>query len=251
MLKVLLKRFLQSSLGFENYLFVFAIYTVRRLSVNRHEREFAHFMKLVPNEGVILDIGANIGAMTASLATRLDKAQVYAFEPMPENIKVLNRVIKYYKLSNVRAFGIALGHESGELKMVLPVIDKMKMQGLSHVVKENDDSDWNKGEFFTVPVKMLDEIVELRNIPKISAIKIDVENFEYNVFRGGRELLLKHKPMIYCELWTNEQQGICLNYLRELGYEVYVYAGKGLTPFTNQVETNFFLFPAGTKVSAN
>lgn len=251
MLKVLVKRFLQGFLGFENYLFIFSIYTIRRLRVNRHEKEFSHFLKMVPNEGVILDIGANVGAMTVSLAQKLNKAEVYAFEPMPQNIKVLNRVVKYYKLTNVKSFGIALGNEAGELKMVLPVIDKMKMQGLSHVVKENDNSDWNKGDVFTVPVKKLDDLDELKNIPKISAIKIDVENFEYNVFRGGRELLLRHMPLIYCELWTNEQQAICLNYLRELGYEVNVFDGTKFVPFTDQVETNFFLTPRTAATQLN
>jgi len=241
MLKNTIKLLLQKILGYDNYLFIFSVFTVKRLKNNRHEKEFVHFMNMIPNKGVILDIGANIGVMSVSLAKKCNNAVVYAFEPMPNNLKGMKRIVSYYKLSNIKIFETALGEENGELKMVLPVIDKMKMQGLSHVVKPNDDSAWNKGEYFTVPVKKLDEIPELISLPKISAIKIDVENFEYYVFKGGKELLKKHKPIIYCELWANEMRDKTLEFMKSLGYTVNIYNGKTLVPFTNQEETNFFL----------
>jgi FkbM family methyltransferase len=240
-LKKSLKIILQKLLGFDNYLFLFSIFSIRQLKANRHEREFVHFLNMIPNEGAVLDIGANIGIMTISLALKLNKCTIYSFEPIPDNIKALKRILDHYKPGNVKLFEMALGEENGSIDMVLPVIDNMKMQGLSHVVKENDDSEWNKGAVFTLPVKKLDDIDELKNLPKISAIKIDVENFEYYVFRGGKELLLKHKPIIYCELWTNEMRDKTLDFMRSLGYTVNVFDGQKLVPFTNQADTNFFL----------
>lgn len=240
-MKKAIKILLQKVLGFNNYLFLFSIFSIRQLKANRHEREFVHFLNMIPNEGVVLDIGANIGIMTISLARKLDKCMIYSFEPIPDNIKALKRILNYYKPGNVKLFETALGEEDGSIDMVLPVIDNMKMQGLSHVVKENDDSEWNKGAVFTLPVKKLDAIDELKNLPKISAIKIDVENFEYYVFRGGKELLQKHKPIIYCELWTNEMRDKTLDFMRGIGYKVNVFDGQKLVPFTNQTDTNFFL----------
>lgn len=172
---------------------------------------------------------------------KLNNAQIYAFEPIPNNLKSLKRIVAHYKLSNVRIFDNALGEATGEIKMVLPVIDKLKMQGFSHVVKQGDDSQWNKGEFYTVPVKRLDDMEELTSLPKISAIKIDVENFEYFVFNGAGELLRRHKPIIYCELWANEMRDKTLDLLRGYGYTVKIFDGNGLVPYTNQQETNFFL----------
>ena len=241
LMKRTIKYCLQKTLGMSNYLFLFSIYSIWRLKANRHEREFVCFLEKIPNEGVILDIGANIGIMTISLAKKLDKAQIYAFEPIPDNLKALKRILNHYKPGNVKVFETALGEENGTIQMVLPVMDKMKMQGLSHVVKENDNSEWNTGQVYSLPVKKLDDIQELKELPKITAIKIDVENFEYYVFKGGRELLLKHKPLIYCELWANEMRPVCLNYLKDLGYKVSIFDGEKLVPYTNQEETNFFL----------
>jgi FkbM family methyltransferase len=240
-MKNILRLTLQKLLGYDNYLFWFSVFTIKRLHNNRHEREFLEFINMLPNEGAILDIGANIGVMTVAMAQKCPNARVFAFEPMPNNVKGIKRILAHYKLQNVKLFENALGDKAGSLEMVLPVIGNMKMQGLSHVVKPGDDSAWNKGEFFTVPVLRLDDMPELIALPKITAIKIDVENFEYFVFKGGENLLRKHKPKIYCELWQNEQRDNTLDFMRSLGYTVNIFDGTRLVPFTNQNEVNFFL----------
>jgi FkbM family methyltransferase len=243
MLKTTVKQVLQKLLGFDNYLFIFSIFTIRRMSRNHHEEEFVHFMEMIPNKGAILDIGANIGIMTVSLARKFPNATVHSFEPMPQNLKALKRIIRYFKLKNVQLFETALGEENGQLTMVMPVLDKVKMQGLSHVVEGNDNDPLNQGLTFTVPVKKLDDIKELQALPAIHAIKIDVENFEYPVLKGAKALLLKHKPVIYCELWKNERRDLTLNYLKSLGYKVKVYDGKGMVDYADQDVTNFILVP--------
>src|SRR6476661_6930465 len=136
MIKNYIKLFLQKILGFNNYLFFFSILTIQRLK--KHEAEFLFFNRMIPDNGIVLDIGANIGIMTATIAKRKKNAKVYAFEPIPENIKALKRIVNYYKLNNVKIFEVALGEEPGELKMVMPVINNVKMQGLSHVLDPSE-----------------------------------------------------------------------------------------------------------------
>ncbi len=114
------------------------------------------------------------------------------------------------------------------------------MQGLSHVVEEGKDE---KGHLFSVPVQQLDTIEELKQLPEITAIKIDVENFEYYVLKGGIELLRKHKPLIYCELWNNDRRKLCFDYLTGLGYHIKIYEDGGLKDFNGQQIINFFFIP--------
>jgi FkbM family methyltransferase len=242
MFKSLIKRVLQKILGFDNYLFLFSIFAIKKMSWNRHEKEFAEFMKLIPNnKGVILDVGANIGIMTATLARKFTNTQVYSFEPMPQNLSTLKKIIRYYKLSNVRIFETALGEIPGQLKMVMPVINNVKMQGLCHVVEGSSEEAAKEGILFSVPVQRLDAMKDLQQLPNICAIKIDVENFEYPVLKGAQELLQKHKPVIYCELWKNERRELTLQYLKGLGYAVKVYDGKNLVDYNGQNVTNFIL----------
>lgn len=239
-LKSSVKLFLQKMLGFKTYLYMFSLMTIHRL---KYEEEFHYFNDMIEGDGIILDIGANIGTMTTLIAKKSKNSKIYAFEPIPENIKTLKRVIDHYKLNNVKVYEVALGEENGELKMVMPIIDNVKMQGLSHVLEENTTDEMDSGNIYSVPVYKLDDLKELRSGEKITAIKIDVENFEYHVLKGGEQLLKDHKPVIYCELWDNEKKYITISYLTDLGYKAKIYENKKLIDFKGQSAINFFFVP--------
>jgi len=241
MLKTGIKLLLQNVLGFDNYLFIFSVITGKMVHMNKHEQEFLHFLDLLPTDHILLDLGANIGIMTVPLSKKATNGKVYAFEPMPQNLNTLKRIIRFYNLRNVTVFETALGSQAGELKMVMPIVNNVKMQGLCHVV---DDNNPERGKHFTVPVKRLDDIPELQTAKAIGGIKIDVENFELEVFKGARKLLLKYRPIIYCEIWDNKKRAQTINYIKnEMGYYVKVYDGQKLVHFTNQEAVNFFLIP--------
>lgn len=241
-MKNILRFILQKCLGFKNYLFLFSIISIKRIEAHSSEEEFMYFVTLVPNEGIILDIGANIGTTTVPLAKAKNNAIVYSFEPMPENIETLKRVVKYFKLSNVKIFDIALGEKDGILTMVMPVINNVKMQGLSHIQLNGTERRRSAGDEIDVTVKTLDTIQDLNTAQKISAIKIDVENFEYFVLKGGRNLISVHQPIIYCELWKNEMREMTIKYLSDLGYSVKVLHNKQLTDYRDDT-INFFFIP--------
>jgi hypothetical protein len=126
--------------------------------------------------------------------------------------------------------------------MVMPVLSSVKMQGLSHVVHESI-SEFNDGIKFKTPLRMLDNISELiSSEKKISAIKIDVENFEYYVLSGGKKLLEKNKPVIYAELWKNENREKCFELLKLLGYKIFVLDKNELKLFDGTKESQYFIF---------
>ena len=239
-LKSSVKLFLQKTLGFKTYLYMFSLITINRL---KYEDEFHFFKEMIEDGGIVLDIGANIGTMTTLMAKKLSNSKIYAFEPMPDNIKTLKRVISHYKLDNVIVYEAALGEQNGELKMVMPVIDNVKMQGLSHVLDDNSSEDINSGNVFSVPVYKLDDLEELKSDKKITAIKIDVENFEYEVLKGSEQVLRKHRPIIYCELWDNEKKYNTIRFLTDLGYKAKIYENKKLIDFKDQTAVNFFFVP--------
>lgn len=222
------KYILQSALGFERYLYLFSNFKIRTLRKDKNEKDFFHFLALIKDgEGSVLDIGANIGIMTYHLATSFPKTSIHAIEPVPVNFGVLKRIVDKNELKNVDLYPVALGQQPGTLKMVLPYNGKTKMQGLSHV-KHESISEWNDGDEFDVPVKTLDEMFLSE---KIQAIKIDIENYEYFAFSGGQNMLEKYHPIIYAELWNNENRKKCFELLVSLGYKVFVVENEQLVSF--------------------
>ena len=241
-MKNVIKYFLQRLLGFKRYLTVFSVFKVYTLKWDKNENAFLHFISMLPNQGVLLDIGANIGVMSVIAAKKLDKVKVFAFEPIPNNLVVLKSTLAYFNIPNVTVFDTALGNETGTIEMVMPVENNVKMQGVSHVV-HSSISEHNKGDKFTVSVKRLDDILEIKHTPlPIMAIKIDVENYEYFVLDGARQLLQTNKPIIYIELWENKNRQKCFELLQELGYSIKVLVGKSLLSYDKNVHTtqNFF-----------
>ncbi|MEI6122117.1 MAG: FkbM family methyltransferase [Bacteroidota bacterium] len=212
---------------------------------NKNEGDFIYFRDLITDGGIILDIGANIGVMLVHLARTHPYSRIIAFEPMPYNIRALLRVIGYYKLNNVELITTALGNSIGEVDMVMPVKKSARLQGLSHVIHDSI-TEWNEGEKFTAPLTTLDTFIEVNKITsKITAIKLDVENFEYFVLEGARKTLAVHHPIVYCELWENENRVKCFDLMKECNYKIMILRNKKLCKFEAGYHKtqNFFFVP--------
>jgi FkbM family methyltransferase len=227
-LKTAIKYILQKAFGFQTYLYIFSLFVIRKLRWDRNEKDFFFFLKMIPKEGVVLDIGANLGVMTYYLARKHANRSVFSFEPIPYNYKNLLRIKDKFALHNVTTFQIALGDKNGTIDMVLPMEKSVRFHGLAHV-KDNAPESQNKGELFQAPIHRLDDIDMLNNsCNPITAIKMDVENYEYYVLKGAECLLKKHFPPIYCELWDNENRILVMNFLEGLGYKVFILSKKKL-----------------------
>ena len=244
-MKSFIKRVLQKLLGFDNYLILFSWFKVQTLSMDTKEGDFLYFLKMIPAGGVILDIGANIGIMTVHFARKFTDSLIYAFEPVPENISGLKKIVKFFGLKNVRIFEYALGNSEGEIEMVMPVLDNVRMQGLSHVIDPSIVK-YNEGEKYKVPIHCIDNINEIKMLAKpITAIKIDAENYEHWVFEGAKETIRKHRPIIYCELWENDHRRKCLELISSFNYEIKVLIAGELFDYNPAIHKslNFFFIP--------
>lgn len=240
MVKNRIRWLLQKIMGYSRYQFLFAILTIRRVSYARSYQDFRFFLTLIPNEGTLLDIGANIGITAITLAKRFPHSQVLAVEPIPENLETLQKVIRYYQLQNILVYKTALGDTNGIVNMLVPEINRSRLQGLSRVIENKTEEASPSGRIYQVPVQRLDDWDILKTTPKITAIKIDVENFEYFVLSGAKEIIRQYQPIIFCELWNNERRELCIRLLADLGYQCYVLQKNQLIPYQGQDSLNFF-----------
>jgi len=237
-------------MGFRTYLYVFAIFKIKTLRSDSKEKDFFHFLSLLEDgKGAVLDVGANIGIMTVHLANKLPNSTVHAFEPIPDNLSVLKRIIAKFNLKKIKIHEVAVGETSGNVQMILPHQGKTKMQGLSHV-KHESITEWNDGEEFSVPLNTLDNLL---NGEPIQGIKIDIENFEYYALKGGKRILESNHPIIYAELWDNENRSNCIDLLTSMNYKPHVVVNNELTVFdeTQHKNQNFIFIAPKTLAEQN
>ena len=169
-----------------------------------------------PDDGVIFDIGANRGRYTVLMAQGTNR-HVYAFEPEPENLRVLRQEIVKNNLRNVEVHGLALSdHEGIEELMLVP------NTGGHSIHKVLDGMRWKHrlSNSIKVAVITLDKWCEHNDIGRVDGIKLDVEAHEVEVLRGAKETLKKYHPLIALETHQTVDLEELKTILEECGYQV-------------------------------
>lgn len=232
------KYLLQRILGFERYLRIFSRFKIATLKNDKNERDFFAFMATLKNPSNILDIGANIGVMTVHLAEKFPEAKIHAIEPLKPNMDVLKYTVEKRKLRNVITYQTALGDKQCSLEMVMPKDGETRLHGLSHVIHDSIQ-EWNNGQRFEVSCDTVDNLFGQLDI---QGIKIDVENFEYFVLKGAENLIKRSKPVIYAELWDNDNRTKCFELMQNLNYGIFCVQDQIITPWNLGIQTQNFIF---------
>lgn len=168
---------------------------------------------VLPSDGVFYDIGSNWGWFSLHLASKADfRGQIHAFEPFPSSYKDICSMISQAALDGrVHAHNLAISDHTGRAAMQLP--DHFQS---GRAVMEETGSEGG-----TTPMTTLDSL----KLEPPSLIKADVEGAEAKVFRGGRSLLTRHKPMLVFENSRNAHEPWrtleSLDLLRGMGFELF------------------------------
>lgn len=129
---------------------------------------------------VILDIGGNIGVTAIYLAKRFPAAQIYTFEPVPQNFKLLEKNVEH--LSNVEAFPFGLGSEQGMFEIYSSEDDKnLAGYSLHELVSDGINAGVDRSRMIQVEIRPVSVVLAELGITKIDIIKIDSEGAEFDI----------------------------------------------------------------------
>lgn len=149
------------------------------------EESFIKKMASLLKDRVVVDIGANVGDYSNSIASIVPSAKIYAFEPHPGTFANLSKNAKQY---NYSSFNSACSDTEGVLKLY----DYPNAGGSEHaslyqnVIEEIHQSSSRSWE---VEVTTLDIFIEANNIKNIRLLKIDTEGSELAVMKGAQKAI--------------------------------------------------------------
>lgn len=176
--------------------------------------------KLFPG-AVFFDIGANVGYMTLlGSLTVGDKGKVVSFEPVPENVTIIQKQIELNQLKNVSLETCALSDFPGETLFTVE-----KNSANSHfrdLPLEHARTD--ELRTITVPVATLDSYTDRHGI-RPDVIKIDVEGAEFRTLKGAAKTLQMMKPAVLVSTHSLELKTTCRSLLESFDYTVTNLAG--------------------------
>lgn len=183
-----------------------------------------------PAGGVLFDIGAHAGLVSAMFCSANPQNRVFSFEPSPVLTKRLAAIRALNDFGDrMEIVNAAIGEENGEMEMLIdPAGGFVQAQRFDHTM-------WGTPESLRVRVETIAQAAaRLRIVPDY--LKIDIESYEDEAIRGSLPFLRQHKPVIFLELhldYLEERhrsgRGV-VEMLQEAGYRLTTCAGQVLRP---------------------
>ena len=172
-----------------------------------------------------IDIGANIGLWSKDLTSFFSKT--YCFEPNSNCLECLKRNID---TSKAEVHNIALGSKSSVDFIYCPdstggssLINKTKFLGHDNTGKEV----WDKFDINVPRQKVIIKTLDSFNLENIDFVKIDVQNYEFEVLIGAVETLKNNDPVICLEEYKeNLAHSDEISFLQSLNFSVIDRIGK-------------------------
>ncbi len=175
------------------------------------ESEVAIFRQLCLAGDVVVEVGANIGTHTMILSQFVGQTgRVYAFEPQRIVFQTLCANMALNNIENVECFQVAAADESGFI--LFPEI-RYDIEGNYGAVEMDKFTAGNK-----IPQVTLDELLD---VPRMKLLKIDVEGMEHKVISGAKNLIAKHKPIMYVENDRQDKSQALIELIQSLDYRLY------------------------------
>jgi len=177
-------------------------------------REINYLDKLIKVDWVIFDIGAHIGFYSLYFASKCNQGRIFSIEADPGNFGHLSFNINLNtQFKNIQLLNVGVSDKTEILSL-----------GISTTGNTSGNSFLSKSATrVDVECRPLKNIVIDLGIDKIDLIKIDIEGFEFRVFKNYFEntnenlhpkfILLEDNPTI-------KQEGNTIELLKEHGYKM-------------------------------
>lgn len=192
--------------------------------------EIALVAKFIRPGDCIIEVGANIGTITLSLARAVGpNGKVFAVEPQKENFALLNRNVEENDLSNVTLCFGALGSIGG-MDVAVPTLAELPHRNYGNVTLGSGSQ--------RAPMRRLDDgFGDL----DVAMIKIDAEGSEADIIRGGAALIKRCRPILHVENDRAEKSAELFRLIRSLDYRCFHHA-PSIAPSTCNVQDNRGIF---------
>jgi FkbM family methyltransferase len=161
----------------------------------------------LPEDAIVVDVGANIGDFTIQSARLCPHGRVIAVEPVSEQVRMIAVQKLLNGVSNVTCVHVALGSHEGEVDI--------------HVDGSHSRAHPGTGKTERVRLTTLPSLMRDVGIDRITLLKLDCEGAEWDILPAAEEVLPRIQQIcmeFHCERgWT---AGKLAAWLRDRWYEV-------------------------------
>jgi len=211
------------------------------LLTGRFERDaIARCANFIRPDGIVVDVGANIGVHTVHFASFARLGRVICFEPARSTFMYLLRNVEH--LANVIPLNFALSDTTGVQTFFVAADNAysgLKDTGREPILRQESVACFRGDEI----------LLSLIQNQRVDLVKIDVEGLEMQVLNGMKEFIVRHRPVIFCEIFGGQQSNAdpqsTVQFCISLGYDALVLNGAELIPAGAHDDRlyNYFFIP--------
>jgi FkbM family methyltransferase len=169
----------------------------KALTRQHHTELICILRPVLPQDGVVFDVGAHAGQMAKLFAIMAPRGHVHAFEPGAYALSILRPMVRLKGRGRISIDPIAFGAERSTLTLSTPIKKSGSLGfGLSHLGQGGEGDNVYRHE---VAVETIDRYVADRGITRLDLIKADIEGWEMQLLLGATETLAKLRPVVFLE----------------------------------------------------
>jgi len=164
----------------------------------------------------IIDVGAGIGDYTLYAATAQPNGQVFAFEPYPHSLVLMQENLRLNSIQNAQVFDKAIGTNSGELMLDLTGGEPLQFQSFLKKTGTMEKS-------LSVQALSLVDALTMLEMESCDLLKLDCEGAEYAILFDTPQPVLERIQRIVMEYHDNIVQYThhdLTRFLNERGFRV-------------------------------
>lgn len=176
------------------------------------EWEVAALLRLLKPGSIVVEAGANMGAITVPIAKHVGRdGCVFAYEPQRLTFQQFCANVALNGLDNVVAIWAACGAARASIRV--PVLDPDRPANIGGLaLLRPDGTDNPDGEHVSV------ETIDSLGLDRCDMIKADVEGMERAVLAGARDTIKRCQPLLYVENDRPENGAALVDDVLALGY---------------------------------
>jgi FkbM family methyltransferase len=167
----------------------------------------------IPGNGIVVDVGANIGDFALHAARRCPAGRVIAVEPVAEHVRILADHARINGVRHITCVHGALGGVEGTTEVV---VDGARSRPGPRAVQSEQ-----------VRVITLARLMDEQLLPYIDLLKLDCEGAEWDILPAAEGALSRVRQICmeyHCERgWTPDRLAA---WLRDRGYRVWHTPGQ-------------------------
>ena len=189
----------------------------------------ATIISTLPENCVIVDAGANVGAFCVpmSLAAKKKNGTVYAFEVQKKLYRALCGTAVLNDFDNLEIYNMGLGLKEDTLK--IPRINYNTNQDFG-IVSLADQQTISQSNFDYIDIVSVDKL----GFERLDFFKIDVEGMELDILNGAKEAISKFRPFLWIEYWNSNTTQLKQYFINIGDYTVYQITGADILCVPNE-----------------